>query len=424
MKFRIKNTLRIIKMFLIFAIILVFLGQVVAQGTEELVTMSLEDLLNMEVITASKKAEKTTDAPGIISTITKEEIKYFGANNLKDVLERAASIQTISSHLFPNNVSAIRGDLRTLYDNHTLLLINGRPVRDGVMGGLNSSIYLGFPVEMIEKIEIIRGPGSVLYGTNAFTGVINIITNDNYDKSTFGANVTAGSFGTTGGSVSGAYTKDDFKATISAKMDNVEGWEYEAWTARPGATNAEVEMDYGRKNIGIAANVSFKRLSFFGFYSYDNQNVLGILPYVTFAGKNKNSRLFLNLGYTHEFNDLWEASLNLTHNGSYIKIDDEALIPYDHHENADYLAELTVNGEPLKNVNLVVGGVVDSRNKNKTGSRDAVPGTYNQIHLSGYIQTDYRPIEMLKLIAGAQFNKPDVGDLDIVPICKICFDVV
>ena len=58
------------KSILIISIILLFILNAFAQETEELVTMSLEDLLNMEVITVSKKAEKTTDAPGIISTIT------------------------------------------------------------------------------------------------------------------------------------------------------------------------------------------------------------------------------------------------------------------------------------------------------------------------------------------------------------------
>jgi outer membrane cobalamin receptor len=286
------------------------------------------------------------------------------------------------------------------------------------MGGVNSSVYLGFPVEMIEKIEIIRGPGSVLYGTNAFTGVINIITNQNYDKSTFGANVNAGSFGTTGGSVSGVYVKDDFKANVSAKFDKVDGWDYSAVTVHPNPTldHLPIDMQYGRQNYGLATDVSYKGLSFFGFYSNDNQDVLGVLPYATYAGENKISRWFLNLGYTHNFTDLWQASFNLTHNGSDMKLYDGAVaLPYDHQENADYLAELTVNGEPIKNLNLVVGGVVDSRNKNNISSHDAIPKKYDQMHLSGYIQADYRPVELLKLIAGAQFNKPDVGDLDIVP---------
>lgn len=330
------------------------------KDTGSLFNISLETLLNIDVTTASKKAEKNTDAPGVISTITKEEIKYFGANNLNDVLERATSIQKVGSHMFPYNVSVIRGDLRTHYDNHMLVLINGRPARDGLLGGVNSPIYSGFPVEMIDKIEIIRGPGSVLYGTNAFTGIINIITKSDEMKPSLDVSATAGSFGTVQGALTGSYSKGDFKAKLGAKIDNINGWKYSAMTVRPGFGDTLVNMKYGKRNTGLAADLSYKGLSFFGFYTYDNQDNLGILPYTTYAGKNKISRLLLNLGYIHKFNDSWEASLNITHDESDMILDDEALVPFDHHSNADYLAEITINGELTKNLNLVLGGVVNS----------------------------------------------------------------
>jgi outer membrane receptor for ferrienterochelin and colicin len=379
--------------------------------------MSLEDLLNMDVTTASKRAEKTIDAPGVISTITKEEMKYFGANNLMDILERATSIQAIGSHLFSNNVSTMRGDLRSLYDNHTLILIDGRPVRDGVHGGVNSPVYLGFPLEMIEKIEIIRGPGSVLYGSNAFTSVINIITNDNIEKKSIGARGVVGSFGTLGGSVFGTFVKNDLKAKFSAKAESVGGWDYTAQTAHPNPTlpNLPIDKKYGRQNTGIAANVLFKGLSLSVFYSKDDQEILGIIPYASWEGMNKISRLFLNLGYTYKISKSWEASVNLANNSSDCRLNDDAQVPFDHQENSDYMAELTVNGELLKNLNLVVGGVIDTRNKNNIGDNDAIPITYNQTHLSGYVQIDYRPVEKIKLITGAQLNKPDLGEIDVVP---------
>ena len=392
---------------------------------EDLYAMTLEDLMNLEVITASKKAEKSIDAPGIITTITKDEIKYFGANNLGDVLERATSIQKVGSHLFPNNVTAMRGDLRTLYDNHMLVLINGRPIRDGVLGGVNSPIYLGMPVEMIEKIEIIRGPGSVLYGSNAFSGVINIITRSDKDKSSVSGTLTTGSFGTLGGAVNGTYLKKDFKANVSAKIDNVKGWDYQAITTRPGPGDQSlpVDMKYGRQNFGLAADLSYKGLTLFGFYTEDNQDILGILPYATFAGKNKISRFITNLGYTYNFNESWEASANVLYNSSDLLIGDDAETPVDHQESSDFLGELTINGELADNLNLVFGGVVDSRNKNSIEINDAIPITYNQIHLSAYVQADYRPVKILKLIAGAQLNKPNVGAVDIVPRFGAIFNI-
>ncbi len=389
-------------------------------NAQKLSEMNLEDLLNMQVTTASKKAEKTTDAPGVITTITADEIKYFGANDLMDILERATSIQTLGSSLFPNNLTVMRGDLRTHYNSHVLLLINGRPTRDGIQGGLDAPVFTGFPVEMIERIEIIRGPGSVLYGSNAFVGVINVITKNDNSNSSFGAKVTAGSFGTIKGVLSGSYVKDDFNAKLSAKIDNIDGWDYSAMTVRPGFPNSPANLKYGQKNLGLAVDLSYKELSFFGFYTNDVQDVLGILPYTTYAGKNKYERVFLNLGYSHKFSDAWEASVNLTENGSDLKFDDEAAVPADHHSNADYLVEVTLNGELAKDLNLVFGGIVDSRNKNTAPTGDVI-SPYHQTNLSAYLQADYRPVELLKLIAGGQLNKPDGGSWDFVPrIGAIC----
>lgn len=138
--------------------------------------MSLEDLLSVEIVTASKKAESLSDAPGVVTVITAGEIRAFGATNLMDALQRVPGLQPISSHLFVQNVASMRGDLMTHTDNHVLILLDGRPVREGLLGGTNSPVYTGFPIDMIERVEVIRGPGSVLYGTNAFTGVVNIIT--------------------------------------------------------------------------------------------------------------------------------------------------------------------------------------------------------------------------------------------------------
>jgi outer membrane receptor for ferrienterochelin and colicins len=403
------------------AIIVVFLltvfnsNYIQAQEDQNLTEMSLEDLLNLEVTTASKKAEKTSDAPGIISTITSEEIKYFGANNLADILEKSTSIQTIGSHLFPNNVSAMRGDLRTHYDNHMLILINGRPIRDGIMGGLNSPMYAGYPIDMIEKIEIVRGPGSVLYGSNAFAGVINVITKGDDDKSSLKVTAKAGSFGTIKGGVTGNYIKDDFKSKISLIIDNIKGWDFEAVTARPTFPNLSVSKKYGQKNIGVAADVNYKGLSFSGFYANNQHDMLGILPYATFEGVNKYDRLFLNVGYNHKISETWEATANITHSGSKLTLNDEALVAADKHSSSDYVGEITLGGELAENFNLIVGGVLDSRNKNEVGATDAIKEPYHLTQLSSYVQADYRPISDLKFIVGAQMNKPEEKDIDIVP---------
>jgi len=73
-------------------------------------------------------------------------------------------------------IVAVRGDQTRSDAGHVLILIDGRPVREVIEGGVSSDILESFPVNLLERIEVIKGPGSVLYGSDAYSGVINLIT--------------------------------------------------------------------------------------------------------------------------------------------------------------------------------------------------------------------------------------------------------
>ena len=91
-----------------------------AQETEELVTMSLEDLLNMEVITVSKSAEKLSDAPGVISVVSQQEMQMFGGTTLKDVLERVPGLIGSTVYMTDRSTIAPRGDQVLASSSHLL----------------------------------------------------------------------------------------------------------------------------------------------------------------------------------------------------------------------------------------------------------------------------------------------------------------
>ncbi len=194
----------------------------------ELVQLSLDDLFNLKVTTASKKAERISHAPGIVSTVTQDEIKRFGARNLRDVLDRVTNTQVIGSNVFPHNVTAIRAGAQTHADNHILLLLNGRPIREAHGGGINGDIYRSFPLETIERLEIIRGPGSVLYGTNAFAGVINVITKKANKDIDVVISTRYGSFDTKEITVSGGKHHGDFSFYGGIDYLDSQGWDFEA----------------------------------------------------------------------------------------------------------------------------------------------------------------------------------------------------
>ena len=142
---------------------------------DELLQLDIVDLDKVKISVASKREETVAQAPSVISVVTARQIKQFGAKNLSDVLNRVTSVQATGSHFYPYLIN-MRGQLVGHNNSDILFLINGRPRRTSWNGGTPFPILLAFPLDTIEKIEIIRGPGSVLYGTGAFTGVINIIT--------------------------------------------------------------------------------------------------------------------------------------------------------------------------------------------------------------------------------------------------------
>jgi len=138
-----------------------------ADDFEGLFSLSLQELINLEVTTVSKRKESISEAPGVISVITAEDIKNYGATSLKDVLLRLPNFFIFDSSTFKASGAMLRAGATQHLNNHVLYLINGSPLRESQNGGLHTDINLLFPIDIIERIEVIRGPGSVLYGSNA-----------------------------------------------------------------------------------------------------------------------------------------------------------------------------------------------------------------------------------------------------------------
>lgn len=126
------------------------------------------------VVGVSKKKEAIKTAPGIVSVISAEDIKNSGAQTVADAISFATGVFQYDTYFNEFSQFAIRGNIGgEHYNSKILFLVNGHPSYSPVHGGFEVN---GIPLNAIKAIEIIRGPSSVLYGTNALTGVINIIT--------------------------------------------------------------------------------------------------------------------------------------------------------------------------------------------------------------------------------------------------------
>ncbi|MCO7223932.1 TonB-dependent siderophore receptor [Pleionea sp. CnH1-48] len=141
--------------------------------------ISLEDLLSLDVSGVSKKKESVEKAPGIVTVISAEQIRELGARNLTDALARVPGVFSFDNYFSLTDQFSIRGNLSEDYNTKILFLINGHPSYHTLTGTFFSDMI---PIEAVERIEVVRGPVSVLYGTNALTGVINIITKQSLEN--------------------------------------------------------------------------------------------------------------------------------------------------------------------------------------------------------------------------------------------------
>ena len=161
---------------LLFILCLISPGPSFADETSELdsfMELSLEDLLNVDVTSVSKKTEKRSDAAAAIYVITNEDIRKSTATNIPDLLRvvPGVNVAQLDAHTWSVTVRGGGGEFAT----KLLVLVDGRSVYTPYFSGVYWD-SVDVVLEDIDRIEIIRGPGGTLWGANAVNGVINIVT--------------------------------------------------------------------------------------------------------------------------------------------------------------------------------------------------------------------------------------------------------
>ncbi|MFH1811161.1 MAG: TonB-dependent receptor [Pseudomonadota bacterium] len=142
----------------------------------ELDDLSLEQLLDV-VVTTTRTAENLYESPGIITVVTREELLAWGYSSLAEALRYMVGFYVIDDHAQPNlAVRGVSGGLRA-ESGVIKVMIDGQSVAFRSTGGSWLGTEL-VPLSAVERIEVVRGPASAMYGADAFLGVINIITRD------------------------------------------------------------------------------------------------------------------------------------------------------------------------------------------------------------------------------------------------------
>ncbi len=271
---------------------------------DDLSTLSLEELLSMEVTVASTKALTQRESPGIVTIVSKEEIENSGARDLIDVLRL---VPGIDFGLDYNQVGmSMRGAWG--FEGKVLLMMDGLELNELSFGTAQFGNH--YPVDNIKRIEIIRGPGSAIYGGRAELGVINIITETGQDVN--GINVTA-NYGQTSESKRGnanigiGKKINDFEFLINGFMGNGN---------RSDRTYKSFDMtdNTGLQPTFINGKIKYKGLE--AKVIFDQYNTTSDLSH---SGSTDNSTDYTNLLSEVKYHFSASDKLSITPSVSYIR---------------------------------------------------------------------------------------------------------
>ena len=278
---------------------------------EDLSKLNLEDLMNIEVYSASKRVQSSSDAPSSVTVITADEIQKYGYRSLADVLESVRGFYVTYDRDY--SFVGVRGFGRLGDSNNRLLvLIDGHRINDNVFG----QPYLGteflVDVNMIERIEIIRGPSSSLYGADAFFAVINVITRKGSQLAGGEVSFADASYETYQGRASYGTHVRDLDFALSGTFYDSEGPTLFFPEFNNPATNNGVTSGTDYENFQhIIGTASYKGLTLQGLYSARDK----VVPTGYFGSlfndprtKNIDHHQYLDLSYEHSFGNKWDLA--------------------------------------------------------------------------------------------------------------------
>jgi len=341
-----------------------------------------------------------------MTVVTQDELSRFGGLTLSEILDRVPGLAISTGSFTDRSIIAIRGDQTQINGGHILFLINGRPIREVLEGGLVGDILESFPVAILERIEVVRGPGSVLYGSDAYSGVINLIT-----KKADGDSLTVTGMGASGaGNVShGEFSLQRGSLNIvgAGEYRQTPPWSTAVW-AGFGGTQNEVIPNRGQ---GAYLGLDYRGFSVMSsFTDWDTGYIEGAV------GEGRWRRGFADLGYTTKVRPNWEMSFNVT--WSRTTLNALQSIPFITRDSSEAVFEWSNRLALTKRDKLTFGALYNYQQGHEYFYFDDSPFLISHGSRPGgaaYIQLDHELLSTVKIIGGLQQNKIGHLDSDVVP---------
>lgn len=380
------------------------------QFPNELLEMSIDSLMSVEVSTASTYSQKLKDAPSSVHVLTAADIKSFGYRTLADVLASMPGLYITNDRSY--SYIGVRGFSRPGdFSTRVLILIDGMRANDNIY----SQGYIGsesmIDIDLIEKVEFAAGPGASIYGDNAFFGVVNIFTKQASEM--LGATATAelGSYQSYRGGIRyGAKLANGASVVLSASKLESEGadWYYPEYAA------TAKDMD-GEQNHKLFSKFNYEGLALeFGYINRRKSSPTA--PFLTVFNDDrfevKDRQLFASATYNAQLSD----SLEMRYHYNYSQFDYDATYPYPNSVNIDnttgkrHIADIRATSTAFSNHKLVAGFeyILDSSLELRNFDVDPYVEYLNnerRAHKFGlYLQDEYRISDQWALNAGVRYD--------------------
>lgn len=281
---------------------------------QDLGSMGIEDLMKLQVTTASRQEQSFMNVPAAIYVVTGDDIRKSGAATVPDMLRMVPGLQVFVVDGNKWSVS-IRG-FGSRYANKLQVLVDGRSIYTPLFSGVYWDSNLLSPDE-IERIEVIRGPGGALWGANAVNGIINIITRAAKDTQGGRAAVGFGDVNTANHRIryGGQAGEKTFYRVYArylgfANLDSVDGTKNnDGWTALHGGARLDTTLNE-RDTLTVSARLAHSSLhQFVPVQSFDP-------PYGTLAKDSTSaSEWSLTADWRHQQSDHSESSIQFAYTG-------------------------------------------------------------------------------------------------------------
>ena len=267
------------------------------------------------VTTATKTQEDINKSGSAVTVITDQDLDYMGARNLMDALKRVPGLGISVSNIGAPIIE-VRG-VKTDFSEKVLLLKNGHAINNNIVNGGATTSYNNFLIDDIKQIEIVRGPGSALYGANAFVAVINIITKDAADVDGTQVSLSLGDNETRKIHIQTGQHLKSLNYLFNATLLDTDG--HRDFVASDFLGNSG-ELDDDNKQIELGLKLDYSNFSFQGQYlKRDSGAYLGIGNALNDETEQNYLEYFLELAYKNTLTE--DLTLTQTFYNNNLKLD-------------------------------------------------------------------------------------------------------